>query len=183
MNGSLWSVKYWNGAALAVLLALEEERRIEAEEHDSRSHAPLGRRKPVAGCAVADLVVILGAGHDPRALRPRELGRDAGHGAVEVRVIPVLLPGQGNVQRVVEAVEPHRVVAPLLERPEVGQAHLADHERAGMDGMDAVGELREHVAVGVVLDGMNRIEPEAVDPVVADPELGVLDRPLAHAEL
>ena len=52
-----------------------------------------------------------------------------------------------------------------------------------MDGMDALGELREHVAVGVVLDGVNGIEPEAVDPVVADPELGVLDRPLAHAEL
>ena len=52
-----------------------------------------------------------------------------------------------------------------------------------MDGMDAVGELGEHVAVGVVLDCMNRVEPEAVDPVVAHPELGVLDRPLAHADL
>ena len=51
---------------LAVLLALEEERRIEAEEDDSRGHAPLGGGQPVADGAVADLVVVLGARHDPR---------------------------------------------------------------------------------------------------------------------
>ena len=70
-----------------------------------------------------------------------------------------------------------------VERPEVGSAHLADHERVRIDGADALGELREHVGRRVVMDGVHRIEAEAVDPVVAHPELRVLERPLAHARL
>ena len=87
------------------------------------------------------------------------------------------------MKRVVEAVEPHRVVAPVGQRPEVGGAHLADHERVRIDGANALGELREHVDGRVVVDGVHGIEAEAVDPVVAHPQLGVLDRPLADAGL
>lgn len=44
-----------------------------------------------------------------------------------------------------EAVEPHCVVSPLLERPEVVEPHLADHERVGGNRADATGELGEDV--------------------------------------
>ena len=74
-------------------------------------------------------------------------------------------------------------MTPVPQRAEVRRAHLADHERAGMGGVDAVGELREHVPVGVVLDRVDGIDAQAVDAVVAHPELGVLDRPLAHSGL
>ena len=87
------------------------------------------------------------------------------------------------MERVVEAVEPHRVVAPVGQRPKVGGAHLADHERVRVEGADAVGELGEHVHGRVVVDGVHRVEAEPVDLVVAHPQLRVLDRPLAHALL
>ena len=115
--------------------------------------------------------------------RPPQLGGDLRHRAVEARVVAVLLAGERDVERVVEAVEPHRVVAPVGQRPEVGGAHLADHERVGIDGANAVGELGEHVRGRVVVDGVHGVEAEAVEPVVAHPQLGVLDRPLAHAGL
>ena len=154
-----------------------------AEEDDGRGHAPLRVRQPVAERAVADLVVVLGARDDARPLRPAELGGDARHRAVERPVVAVPLAGQRDVQRVVEAVEPHRVVPPVAERAEVGRAHLADHERARVDGADALGELGQHVRRRVVVDCVDGVEAQAVDPVVPHPQLRVLDRPLAHARL
>ena len=146
MNGSTWSVKNWNGARLAVLLALEEERRERREEDDGlRERAAARGGQPVAEGAVADLVVVLRADDEPRPLRPRELAGDLGDRAVERRVVAVALAGQRDVERVVEAVEPHRVVPPLAQRPEVVRPHLADHERAGRDRVHALGELGEDV--------------------------------------
>jgi hypothetical protein len=39
------------------------------------------------------------------------------------------------------------------------------------------------VRLAVVEDRVGRVEPQPVDPVVPHPQLGVLDRPLAHAAL
>ena len=115
------------------------------------------------------LVVVEGAGQ-------------VGDGA-EALVVPVVLAGQQDVQRVMELVGPLRVVAPLLERPPVADRHLGDHEGAAMRRPDALGQLDHDVRLRLVEDRVRGVEPESVDPVVAHPELGVLDRPLAHAAL
>ena len=81
------------------------------------------------------------------------------------------------------AVDPLRVVAPLLDRPPVVVLHLGDDERRRVDPPHALGELGEDVARRVVEDRVHRVEAEAVDAVVADPLLRVLERPLAHAVL
>ena len=44
-------------------------------------------------------------------------------------------------------------------------------------------ELGETCGGDVVEDRVHRVEPQPVDVVVAHPQLGVLDRPLAHAAL
>ena len=114
MNGSMWSVKNWNGARLAVLLALEEQRRERAEENDRRRDAPLGVR--AAGRRARGCRPGRGSGRRRRCRAPSGRRSSAAmlvHRAVEARVVAVLLAGQRDVQRVVEAVEPHRVVAPL----------------------------------------------------------------------
>ena len=59
--GSMWSVKNWNGLLLLVLLAHEDERRLEREEHAGERDAVRVGRQAVAERAVADLVVVLRA--------------------------------------------------------------------------------------------------------------------------
>ena len=49
--------------------------------------------------------------------------------------------------------------------------------------MHALGELGEDVRRAIVADGVDGVEPQPVDVVVAHPELRVLDRPVAHAAL
>ena len=168
---------------LTVLLALEDERRQRPEEDDGRSHPALRRGQPLADRTVADLVVVLGIRDEPRAFGPRQLASDRRHRAVEVLVVAVSLPRQRHVQRVVEAVEPHRVVTPVRERAEVRRSHLADHERVRVGRVDPVGQLLQHVPRRIVVDGVDGVEAQPVDAVVADPELRVLDRPFASAGL
>ena len=168
---------------LTVLLALEEERRERGEENHGLREPELRRGQAVADRPVADLVVVLGGDDQPRSLVAREFAGDRGHRAVETGVVAVALAGQRDVERVMERVEPHRVVLPLVERPEVVLPHLADHERVGRGGADPARELGEDVLGRVVLDRVDGVEAKPVDLVVAHPELGVLDRPLAHARL
>jgi hypothetical protein len=73
-----------------------------------------------------------------------------------------------------------RVEPPLLDRPQVPGLLLGDQQRI----RDAFAELGEDVARAfVVEDREHRVESEPVDAVVVDPELRVLDRPLAHRRL
>ena len=183
MNGSMWSVKNWNGALSPYsspwkssgVNGLKRTTAAATRRFASGSRSPTARL-PTWSWFWAHATMRAPSG-------PAQLGGDARHRAVEVRVVAVLLARQRDVQRVVEAVEPHRVVAPLAQRAEVRRAHLADHERARARGAHPVGELGEHVPVRVVVDGVDGVEAQPVDPVVAHPELGVLDRPLAHAGL
>ena len=168
---------------LAVLLALEQEWRERREENDGLREPELRGRQAVAERPVADLVVVLGAGDEPRSFLTRELAGDRGHRAVEAGVVAVALAGQRDVELVMERVEPHRVVPPIAQRPEVLLPHLADHERVGRGGANAARELGEHMFWRVVLDRVDGVEPEPVELVLAHPELGVLDRPFAHARL
>ena len=98
---------------LAVLLAQEEQRQLRREEDAGRRDAPRRRRQAVAEGAVARP----GRGSRSRS-RAAPAGvssyarRQVGHLPVRL-VVPVLLAGQQNVQRVVELVGPLRVVAPL----------------------------------------------------------------------
>ena len=64
----------------------------------------------------------------------------------------------------------------------VVQVALGDqHGRHAGRGAHPLAQLRQHVAGARVVDRVDRVHPEAVDVKVADPHLGVLDRPLAHA--
>ena len=137
-----------------------------------------GRRSPRARlptwswfCAHATILAPSGRASSA-ATRPREPSK--------WRVVAVPLAGQRDVQRVVEPVEPERVMAPVAERPEVGLAHLAEHERRRVGGSDPLRKLGEHVLRRVVAHGVDGVEPQPVEPVVAHPQLGVLDRPFAH---
>src|ERR671931_16225 len=87
------------------------------------------------------------------------------------------------MQLVMEAVRPLGVVGPALERPAVADLRLGDDEHARALRVDALGELREDMPWGVVVDGEDGVEPEPVDPIVPNPRAGVLDRPLTHGGL
>ena len=78
----------------------------------------------------------------------------------------------------VEIVEPHRVVPPLLERPQVLVVHLRDDEP-----VDTVSQLFQDVRIGAVDDGVHCVDAQTVDAVLARPQLRVLDRPFADAAL
>ena len=135
------------------------------------------RGQPVTQRTVADLVVVLRRHDQPLRRRPGQLAHNAVQRA-ERGVVAVLLAGQQGMQLVMQIVEPHRVVAPLLERPEVVVTHLARHEP-----VDAIAQLAQHVHRRVVVDRVHGVEPQAVDAVVARPHDRVLDRPLADSAL
>ena len=163
--------------ALVVLLAHEEKRRREREQHDRQGYAVRVRRQSVAHRAVPHLVVILCGDDEPLGRGTRQLVHEAVQ-RPEGLVVAVVLARQEDVQLVMEAVEPHRVVAPLLERAEVVGAHLARHEP-----VDPLAQLAQHVDGRVVVDRVDRVESQPVDAVVARPHDRVADRPFAHAAL
>ena len=133
MSSSMWSEKNWNGAVLAVLLALEEHRRERRQQRAQRRERPRLDGQPVAERAVADLVVV--GGEDDEALgrdvvgagaeapvaerrvravvhvRAVERLREVGDGA-ELGVVALAVAGQQDAQRVVEVVGPGGVAAP-----------------------------------------------------------------------
>ena len=132
--------------ALVVLLAHEEQRCREGEQHDRQGYAVRLRRQPVTERTVADLVVVLRRDDQPLGRRPGQLAHDPVDRA-ERRVVAVVLAGQQHVQLVMQVVEPHRVVSPLVERPKVVVAHLADDEP-----LDAVAQLTQHVHGRLVVE-------------------------------
>ena len=134
-------------------------------------------REAVAERAVADLVVVLGGDDEALRLRTAQLAHEPVDRA-KVLEVARLLAGEQDVQLVVEVVQPHRVVTPLLERAEVLVVHLGDDE-----AVDPLFQLGEHVRLRIVVDRVDGIEAQPVDPVVARPQLGVLDGPLAHTPL
>ena len=119
--------------------------------------------------------MVLRADDEPLALRPGELAGDLRERAVERGVVAVSFARQRDVQRVVEAVEPHRVVPPLEQGPEVLASHLADHERSRRNLVHALGELGEDVPRRVVLHRVHRVEPQPVEVVLLQPQLRVVD--------
>ena len=163
---------------LAVLLALEEERRLRGEQRHRGPQAQLLGARPVAQGAVADLVVVLRADDQPFGRSAFELRGEALERAV-AGVVAVPLACEEDVQLVMELVRPLRVVAPRLDRTQVAGLGLGDDQRRP----GPLGQLGQDVAGRVVEDGVGRVEPEPVDAVVAHPQLGVLDRPLAHRRL
>ena len=180
-NGSMWSVKNRNGA-VSPYSSPWKSRGVKRLKRTTaaaiRRFAP-GSRSPSARlptwswfCPHATIRAPSGRASSAamRHIEPSKLG-----------VVAVPLARQRDVERVVEGVEPHRVVAPLAERPEVrGPISLITSARglaAWTRSASSASTCRR------VVDRVDRVEPQAVDPVVAHPELGVLDRPLPHAGL
>ena len=144
-SGSGCEVKNWNGRRGGPLLALEQHRRERPGQGQQRGAGQLVDVEHLGGAvaagAVADLVVVLVADHQPPGRHRRGVDRDAvvalaerGEGAVveeaaladlrqrrerlEVGVVALGLAGQRHVHRVVEVVAPLRVqpVAARLAR-------------------------------------------------------------------
>ena len=123
----MWSVKNWNGARSPYSSPMKSSGVLPAKSTIAKATrcASAGRRSPSARLPTwswfcAQTTSRSGSGRV-------ELAHDALQRA-ERRVVPLVLAGEQDVQLVVEVVEPHRVVSPLLERAEVVGAHLADHE-------------------------------------------------------
>ena len=111
------------------------------------------RRQPVTERTIADLVVVLRRGDQPLGRGPGQLAYDPVDRA-ERRVVAVVPAGQEHVQLVMQVVEPHCVVSPLVERPKVVVAHLADDEP-----LDPVAQLTQHVHGRLVVeDRVHRVE-------------------------
>ena len=102
--------------------------------------------------------MVLGARHEVR-LRSAQLARDVVDRA-ERLVVAVALARQQRVQRVVERVLPLAIVAPLLDRAQVADLHLADHEGVA----DALLQLGADVQWALVVeDCVHGVEAETVD--------------------
>src|SRR5436190_6249589 len=74
---------------LVVLLALEEERRREREEHDGERNPMSVARQPIADGSVADLIVVLRAHDQPLRLGARELADEPLHRPERI-VVPLV---------------------------------------------------------------------------------------------
>ena len=140
----------------------------------ARSSARAPKRRPAEGrvAAVVDVRAMEGLG------QLRHLA--------ELLVPPRALAGEQRVQGVVEVVGPHGVVAvaALARRADdlgVVEAALGDDQRAAVLRADALGQLAQHVAGPVVVDGVDRVEAQAVDVEVAHPAGRALQHPLADA--
>ena len=199
---------------LGVLLAHEQHRHVRQGEQQRRGGLACLERgevgQPVPGRAVADLVVVLQAGHEAvvghvRGGRadgaapvggpaPRVQQAVAQHGGqvAQPRVVDVVggvLAGQRGVQDVVGVVEPlgvEPVPADLggADQPrvlQVGLGHDPDQPAAPAAlGVHGVGELGQQVGRRLVHDPVHGVEPQPVDVEVADPPHGVLDDVAAH---
>ena len=138
--------------------------------------------------AVADLIVGLGGDHQAIALEggrvlgarpadpPVAEGAGEGGGVAEGAVPASALAGEPGVQGVVEVVRPAGVEPPLVEDLPLVEVGLGDEE----GGARPLAQLREDGARGGVLDGVDRVEAEAVEAVLAQPGEGVVDHQIAH---
>ena len=192
---------------LAVLLAHEQQRREGREQRAQRGQRARLDGQAVAEGAVADLVVVLveddeALGRDVVGARAEAAPAGARVAAVvdvgaaerlgelrdlaELRVVAVAVAGQQHAQGVVEVVGPHAVAAPaaaLARAHDLGVVHpaLGDHERRRREPVHARGQRPHDVDGAAVDDRVDGVEPQAVEVEVADPALGALEHPLAHA--
>ena len=110
----------------------------------------------------------------------RELGDRA-----EVRVVAVALVAHQRPQRVVEVVGPGGVaaVSATLARahhPRVVEPRLGDHVGVGLARVHPSRDLRDDVLGAGVEDRVDRVEPQPIEPDLADPVLGRLADPFAN---
>ena len=139
ITGSMWSVKNWNGARSSCSSPMKSSGVESENSTTAKATRWASRRQPVTDRPVPDLVVVLGGDDEPLGLGPLQLAHDAFQ-AAEPGVVPVVLAGQQHVQLVVQVVEPHRVVPPLLERTKVVVPLLAHQEP-----VDALAQLTQDV--------------------------------------
>jgi hypothetical protein len=101
--------------------------------------------------------------------------------------IAVATTREGDAHRVMEVVVPHPVQAEsaLVGRQQMLAALrfvLGDEDDVARRRFPTFGhELRQDVRLAVIEDRLRRIEPEAVEPKLAQPVLGVVDDEIARA--
>ena len=99
----------------------------------------------------------------------------------KVRVVAVAFGGHERAQGVVEVIGPRSVASVAAvhraHHPWVVEAALGNHERIGPDPMDPPRHGLDDVLGARVEDGVYRVEPQAVDPEVADPAGGAPEAP------
>ena len=198
------------GPGRGVLLPHEQHRDERGQQQQGGGGAQLARvgqaRQPLAHGAVADLVVVLQAGHETRGrqvaarLAARSVqvrrhlalvgetiaqaGRQQGRGILEILVVAFLLPSQQHVYAMVEVIGPLRVEARRLwpaaqqRRPVVLVfKHQVDMPPRLHRGAYAVGKAAQEALLG---DCMDRIEPQAVEAIFVQPIQRILREVVAN---
>ncbi|MEY9485415.1 hypothetical protein RKD26_001209 [Streptomyces calvus] len=117
------------------------------------------------------------------------LGQGRERGPREIRVVPLRLPGERGVHRVVEVVVPlgvHAEAAVLArgDDPRVVQIRLGDQEqrpaRVGGQVVHGPGQLLQEVAGARVHQRVHRVQPQPVDAVVPQPRQRAVHQVGAH---
>src|SRR5581483_9076806 len=107
MDGSMWSVKNWNG-------------RRPPYSSPMNSIGVCGANRIVAALmassSVAHLIVILRGDDETLRRRPLELPRERCDRRAVVGVVALVLAGEKHVKNVMELIRPLRIQRPLLDR-------------------------------------------------------------------
>ncbi len=185
-------------------MKIERQRRLQRDHRlrHPRRLRPGQRDQPLAPRAVSDLVVVLRADDEsprrqvrrgrpvlagetglvlplvePAALQGRGQGRQR---LLVVAVVPLRLPRQRNVQRVVQIVRPDSVEALLLDQARIVLVALRDRELSL--AVHRLGDLAQDVLGRIVLDAVHRIEPQPVEVAAlgGHPAQGILDEEAPH---